>query len=186
MSEQKTYAPWTPERAAEIKAAPTCECGCGRPTRINKWTERSKGWVKGQPRRFALGHDHRTGKSPTSRNNYLTKKVGGKYRPTHLHIAEAALGRPIPKGVQVHHFDENKHNNSPSNLVICQDQAYHRLLHVRQRVKAFGGDPNTQRICGRGKHLARIEDMHGRCCRECSRKIAQKRRMAKRESECAK
>lgn len=65
----------------------------------------------------------------------------------HHIIAERALGRPLPRGAQVHHFDENKRNNANANLVICQDNAYHKLLHVRQRVKAAGGNPNTDRIC---------------------------------------
>lgn len=34
----------------------TCECGCGQPTRISPVTERAKGWVKGEPRRFLAGH----------------------------------------------------------------------------------------------------------------------------------
>jgi hypothetical protein len=32
-------------------------------------------------------------------------------------------------------------------LVICQDQAYHRLLHWRMRIRAAGGNPNEERIC---------------------------------------
>jgi hypothetical protein len=65
----------------------------------------------------------------------------------HILVAELALGKPLPKGVEVHHVDGDKANNAPTNLVICQDQQYHMLLHVRQRVKAAGGDPNTQRMC---------------------------------------
>lgn len=65
----------------------------------------------------------------------------------HVVIAERALGRRLPKGVQVHHVDEDRRNNAPSNLVICQDQKYHYLLHVRAKVVRAGGDPNTQRVC---------------------------------------
>lgn len=59
--------------------------------------------------------------------------------------AERALGHPLPRGVVVHHADGTKADDSP--LVICQDAAYHRLLHARMRVKAAGGNPNTHRIC---------------------------------------
>jgi len=52
-------------------------------------------------------------------------------RFTHVVMAEKALGRHLPKGVQVHHVDENRLNNDPNNLVICPDQAYHALLHQR-------------------------------------------------------
>lgn len=33
-----------------------CECGCGQPTGIARWTNRSAGWVKGQPKHFIKGH----------------------------------------------------------------------------------------------------------------------------------
>ena len=40
--------------------------------------------------------------------------------------ATEALGKPLPENVVVHH-------HTPKEIVICQDQAYHRLLHRRQR-----------------------------------------------------
>lgn len=33
-----------------------CECGCGNPAPIAKYTSRRCGWVKDQPKRFILGH----------------------------------------------------------------------------------------------------------------------------------
>lgn len=33
-----------------------CECGCGQPAAIAQSTDRSRGYVKGQPTRFARGH----------------------------------------------------------------------------------------------------------------------------------
>lgn len=65
----------------------------------------------------------------------------------HILIAEKALGKYLPEKVIVHHFDIDPENNANTNLVICEDQAYHLLLHVRQRVLAAGGDPNTDKIC---------------------------------------
>jgi hypothetical protein len=65
----------------------------------------------------------------------------------HLVIAESALGKPLPRRAQVHHFDGDHTNNANTNLVICEDAAYHKLLHVRQRVKAAGGNPNTDALC---------------------------------------
>jgi hypothetical protein len=33
-----------------------CWCGCGSRTSIARKTNRSKGWIKGQPKRFILDH----------------------------------------------------------------------------------------------------------------------------------
>jgi len=83
-----------------------------------------------------------------------------QYRPglqdsPHVHrlVAEAALGKPLPKGAVIHHVDGDGRNNAPSNLVICQDHRYHMLLHQRLRVKRLGGDPNTQATCCDCKQL---------------------------------
>jgi hypothetical protein len=69
------------------------------------------------------------------------------YVLAHVVVAEEALGRFLPVGVVVHHFDDNAANNANTNLVICEDQKYHMLLHVRQRVLAAGGSPDTDKIC---------------------------------------
>lgn len=58
---------------------------------------------------------------------------GGHHRHEHRVLAEAALGRPLPARARVHHVDGNMRNNGRGNLVLCQDDAYHMLLHARQR-----------------------------------------------------
>jgi hypothetical protein len=72
---------------------------------------------------------------PDTGNKYITR--GGKHE--HLIIAETALGRALPSGAEVHHVDGWRSNNRHSNLVICQDRSYHRLLHVRaEALRACG------------------------------------------------
>jgi hypothetical protein len=73
------------------------------------------------------------------------------YVMEHILVAERALGKPLPPGAQVHHVDKDRTNNAPSNLVICEDAAYHQLLHNRMRAMDATGDPNTVRCgdCGR-------------------------------------
>ncbi len=66
----------------------------------------------------------------------------------HVLIAERALGAYLPAGAEVHHVDGDGRNNTPSNLVICQDKAYHKLLHCRASVVRAGGNPNTEKMCG--------------------------------------
>lgn len=36
-----------------------CLCGCGERTAVARFSDRSKGWVKGQPRRFVQNHGAR-------------------------------------------------------------------------------------------------------------------------------
>lgn len=69
-------------------------------------------------------------------NGYvLGKYVPGENRnkTEHIEIAERILGRPLPKGAEVHHVNEIKTDNRNSNLVICPNRAYHAMLHRRTR-----------------------------------------------------
>lgn len=68
----------------------------------------------------------------------------------HILVAEKALGHHLPKSAQVHHVDENGQNNAPSNLVICQDQQYHKLLHRRMKALAATGNADAMQcnVCG--------------------------------------
>jgi hypothetical protein len=65
----------------------------------------------------------------------------------HVLVAAKALGRELPEGVEVHHVNEVKMDNRNRNLVICQDHAYHELLHARVRIVKAGGNPDTDRVC---------------------------------------
>lgn len=78
-------------------------------------------------------------------NASLTTKSPWIYE--HVLIAEAALGMLLPAGAEIHHVDNDRRNNAKSNLVVCQDKAYHKLLHVRTRIVRAGGNPNTDKIC---------------------------------------
>jgi hypothetical protein len=70
---------------------------------------------------------------------------GGESIREHILIAERALGKPLPPGAEVHHVDEDKTNNAPSNLVICPSTAYHRLLHARARALDESGNANNRK-----------------------------------------
>jgi hypothetical protein len=75
---------------------------------------------------------------------YINKRVF-IYMPNHhrassngyvlraIYVAEKALGKPLPINAVVHHHDRDQTNDDNSNIVICDSQAYHFLLHKRTR-----------------------------------------------------
>lgn len=47
----------------------------------------------------------------------------------HIVVAEAAIGRALRAGEEVHHVDFNRANNHPSNLEVCASHAEHMKRH---------------------------------------------------------
>lgn len=64
-------------------------------------------------------------------------------RREHRVLAEHVLGKKLSRRVIVHHVDGCKGRNKNKNLVICENQAYHILLHMRQRSLEATGDPHN-------------------------------------------
>jgi hypothetical protein len=83
----------------------------------------------------------------TLSGGYKVLYVDGKRKQEHVVIAEKAIGRALAGGEVVHHVDMNGENNTPSNLVICPNDAYHALLHKRMRALDACGNANYER-CG--------------------------------------
>lgn len=174
-----------------------CECGCGQPAPIATTTNAPRGWIRGQPLRFVRGHMRRATapvKDEGYRLLYLPRHPRAKangYVREHLIVAERALRRAVPAKHPVHHVDGNGTNNAPQNLVICEDQGYHLLLHQRQRAKAACGDPNAVRcrLCGsydRQGEMAviRRKDRGGATTgyhRACEREGYRRRKSARKE-----
>lgn len=154
-----------------------CECGCGCETSLSKVT--GNGYRRGEPKRYLAGHHphgFQRGHAPSR-----PMRPGGykEYRNGKAHRlrAEHALGHPLPLQAEVHHADGSRNEDAP--LVICENRAYHMLLHARMRVRAAGGNPNTQMICCVCHHVKDFElfnrqtrggymGRHGRC-RSCER-----------------
>jgi hypothetical protein len=100
----------------------TCECGCGTPTRLAPYSDRSKGWVAGEPVRFITGHNmfaKRRGYViedrgyetpcwiwqgvPSGDNGYGRMRVDRRARPAHRVYYEQIHGA-IPDEMQLDHL----------------------------------------------------------------------------------
>jgi hypothetical protein len=90
------------------------------------------------------------GTGTIAQHGYIVFGYGGQKTYEHIRLAEKAIGKKLPAGAEVHHWDGDGTNNDPSNLVICPDHSYHMLLHSRQRAMEACGNPNFRRcwICG--------------------------------------
>lgn len=79
------------------------------------------------------------------RHHHLADKSECAY--LHRIIAEKALGRRLRKGEKVHHWDENKRNNKPSNLKVEPNNAAHKLHHRKRSDLRIPGEPNPLVLC---------------------------------------
>jgi hypothetical protein len=120
--------------------------------------------------------------SHINRDGY--KIIGKKGRDLeHRKVVEKALGKPLPKGSIVHHINGDRLDNSPKNLVLCPNQAYHLLLHLREEALRESGDANKLR-CGICKQFDDRKNLWQRRFhteakhRHCWARLARERRAA--------
>lgn len=115
-------------------------------------------------------------------HGYLRRMVNLKVQMEHVRIAEKALGRQLPAGAQIHHLDEDRLNNSPTNLIICPDVAYHRLLHIRTRALQQCGHADWRKcyFCGHWDAPDRLFINSANCHhRECINRYYREKRKAR-------
>jgi hypothetical protein len=139
-----------------------CACGCGTRTTINWVSDPKHGRIYGTPNRFINGHRatgpaHHRWRTGRKKNHYGYVLLTDPMHPNadgdgrvfeHIAIVARALGRAVPRGAIVHHVDGVKTNNVSSNLVLCENRAYHNLIHRRERALLACGDPNAT-LCRR-------------------------------------
>lgn len=125
-----------------------CECGCGGITKISDRTCLEKGWVRGVHHRF-INHHHdkadnhykwRGGRCTGMGYEYLYRPEHPRadnrgYVAEHILVVESVIGRFLPASCIVHHINEIKNDNRKENLVVCENRAYHNLLHQRINAK---------------------------------------------------
>lgn len=75
-----------------------------------------------------------------NKDGYVDIRINGDRTYEHILVAEAALGKQLPPGAVVHHIDEDTSNNTPTNLVVCPGEGFHRLIHRRMDARKACGN----------------------------------------------
>jgi len=132
-----------------------CHCGCGGKTKIIKWSDKTKGLIRGEPHRYIMGHSSRClnwGRKIINKDGRLMiynpkhhRATSNGYVFNHILVVEKATGIKITKIYHIHHINQDKTDDKPSNLVLCPSAKYHHLLHQRQRAKNKCGNPNWRK-----------------------------------------
>ena len=75
---------------------------------------------------------------------------GQGYVYNHILVVEDILGRHLDRRHPIHHVNEDKLDDSPHNLVVCEDKVYHHLLHRRTKALRECGDASAMKcvLCG--------------------------------------
>lgn len=173
-----------------------CHCGCGGKTNISRWANRDL--KKGEPRKFigrhgSIGKNNAmwTGGKYVSPQGYVfiyapshpRASANKGYVMEHILVVEKGIGRYLEGPELVHHCNRDKKDNSPSNLVLCPDQAYHLMLHARIRALEACGHADWRKC----KHcktydkltnlvIAKTSCFHQPCANKYSRELELKRK----------
>jgi len=177
-----------------------CLCGCGQETTIIKETCKTRGLIAGQYHKYIRGHNiSRGSKNPFWRGGRFIAKIKNRayilvkswnhpranrwgYVFEHVLFAEKSLGENLPANAIIHHHDGNGTNNNPGNLVVCENNAYHKILHLRQKALKESGSVNLRKcvFCKNYDSLNNLTPIGtgGFCHAECRNGYQRERRAA--------
>ena|SRR5208282_1011028 len=122
----------------------TCKIdGCERKAYCRGWCKlHYDRWQRhGDPLKVVRAQVRQRGTGTVRDTGHIMLNVDGIPKGIHTLIAEKVLGHKLPKGVVVHHVNEDPSDNRNENLVICT-QRYHMLIHRRMRAMAACGNPS--------------------------------------------
>lgn len=143
-----------------------CQCGCGEKTKIARGTDSSRGWIKGVPIRYILGHQNRSSGvdyiiDPVtgcwlwqlSINNKGYGVRGNKY--VHILEYEKVYG-PVPEGLELDHKCSIRHCANPdhqepvTHVVNTQRGARTKYtVEVVQHIRQLQADGLGSRVIAR-------------------------------------
>lgn len=141
----------------EIQLIPLgyCACGCGGRVDPYRSSNSRNGITKGQPHKFINGHNGAKWKG----GRYISGGYVYIYYPQHPNatldgyvlehvlIIEKAIGKLFPMKAQGHHINHDPSDNANTNLVACEDDAYHKLLHRREVALRECGNVHWRKCC---------------------------------------
>lgn len=94
--------------------------------------EKNPNWKGGKIVLTSKGRKHPEKYVAIKNPEHPRSHARGYVRETIL-IIEAIIGKYLPITAIIHHIDENSLNNQNTNLIVCESNAYHKLLHKRMR-----------------------------------------------------
>lgn len=104
----------------------------------------------------------------------------------HVYFMEKHLGRKLVKNEHVHHINENKLDNRLENLLLVDNCGEHQKKHAEIRLKALGGDLETEKYCPKcrkvlpraafGKSRCNYDGLYGYCKICAAARVTNKRR----------
>jgi hypothetical protein len=146
-----------------------CECGCGKPSPICKYTNRNYGYVKGEPLRFIPGHQGFLTKwSDEQRRKFRESRAGiprseeTKEKISRTHIAKGT--RPSIEAIAKSNETRGKRENSPSWRGGVTFTAGYRCRYQPEHPRAHQNGYVYEHILiaekGLGRSLVRGEVVH--------------------------
>jgi hypothetical protein len=153
----------------------TCSIHCAGIRRgITKSAENSYQWKGGRKISsdgYVLVHD--PGNPKEDRNGFVRE---------HVRIIEKIIGKPLPKKSLIHHLNLDRSDNRHSNLIVCDNTAYHFLLHKRTRAFCACGNANWKKCSYCDEYdspenmkIGKYKSYH----RKCENKYSRERYLAK-------